>query len=60
VKVEVSVPLSQLVDGYTKKHFTELSLTGICTCICPACSIPAIRHVRTEYKPGKVLCVVKE
>lgn len=49
LRIEKSVPFPSLISGFTKKHFNELSLTGICTCICRRCEIPSENHFVTHY-----------
>ncbi len=62
MKIESRIQMSSLLSGFTKKHFTELKVSGVCTCICPECGIASVKHLSTQYSygPDKVLCVVKE
>ena len=56
---EKTVPMASLISGYTKKHFTELGTSGVCTCICPDCHRPAIDHIVTTYKDDVATCEIK-
>ena len=54
----IVVPVNSLMSGHTKKHFTELSITGICTCICLECKRPAVGHTTFfHYAPDYTVCV---
>jgi hypothetical protein len=53
---EFKIPMSRLVSGFTKKHFTELSMTGICTCICPECGIESVKHHSTNWFGDAPVC----